>query len=107
MQSGAGTMHTLNSGSKMTFMELEMFRQSLALLALALCPVISLAADLSVMTENGFSTVQFNGRKVWSGKTTGKVAAKSASVNGKEYAAVFEGSKLLWESEKGAAGKVR
>jgi len=28
-------------------------------------------------------------------------------VNGKEYAAVFDGNKLLWESEKGAAGKVK
>jgi hypothetical protein len=84
-----------------------MLRQLFAMLAIAISPLISSVADLSVMTENGFSTVQFNGKKVWSGKTTGKVAGKSASVNGKEYAAVFDGNKVLWESEKGAAGKVK
>lgn len=100
-------MATVNFRIHKTYVECEMLRQSFTLLALAFSPLISLAADLSVMTENGFSTVQFNGKKVWSGKTTGKVAGKSSSVNGKEYAAVFDGNKLLWESEKGAAGKVK
>jgi len=79
----------------------------LALVAPLLVPMAAIAADISVSSVNGQTTVTWNGRKVWSGVTTGQVTGKASSINGKEYAAAFEGTKVLWESEKGAAGKLK
>lgn len=78
-----------------------------ALVAGLLVPVAAFAANIAVSTVNGQTTVTYNGKKVWTGQTTGQVSGKASSINGKEYAAAFEGSKVLWESEKGAADKVK
>jgi len=79
----------------------------LALVVTLLVPMAAMAANISVSTVNGQTTVTLNGKKVWSGVTTGQVTGKASSINGKEYAAAFDGTKVLWESEKGAAGKLK
>lgn len=78
-----------------------------ALIMSLLVPIAAMAASISVTTVNGQTTVTWNGKKVWSGETTGMVTGKASAINGKEYAAAFEGTKVLWESEKGAAGKLK
>jgi hypothetical protein len=65
------------------------------------------AAAIEVKTENGKSTVTYKGKAVWSGKGKAAVTAQARTVEGKEYAAAFDGQKVLWENVKGAAKKVK
>jgi len=65
------------------------------------------AAGVSVSTTNGKTTLVYKGKEVWSGKTTGKVSAKSKTVGNTEYVAAFDGDKVIWENVKGAGAKVK
>lgn len=65
------------------------------------------AAGISVSTSNGKTTVVYQGKEVWTGKTTGKVTGKAKAVDGKEYAAAFDGEKVIWENIPGAGAKVK
>jgi len=58
---------------------------------------------LNVNTNNGYTTVLFNGEKVFSGKTSGKVLTDSEIRNCKGYAAVWDGRILIWQSSEEAA----
>ena len=60
-------------------------------------------SGIGTSTENGQTKVTWKGQEVWSGTTTGAVSARSASENGTEYAAAFDGDKVLWENTSGAA----
>jgi len=60
-------------------------------------------ADISAETENGQTTVIFKGKQVFRGLTTGKVSARCSNGNGNEYAAAFDGDKVIWENRSGAA----
>jgi hypothetical protein len=48
-----------------------------------------------------------NGKEIYSGPTTGQVSSRSSNINGVEYAAVYDGDKLLWESAPGAAQQLQ
>ena len=61
------------------------------------------SAVISVSTSNGKTTITYQGKKVWSGKTTGKVTGKAKSVDGVDYAAAFDGDKVIWENVAGAS----
>jgi hypothetical protein len=65
------------------------------------------AAGISVSTANGKTTVVYNHKEVWTGKATGKVSGRAKVVDGIEYAAAFDGAKVIWESKPGAAKKVQ
>jgi hypothetical protein len=65
------------------------------------------AAGISVSTANGKTTIVYQGKEVWTGKTTGKATGRSKSVDGTQYAAAFDGDKVLWENVPGAAKKVK
>ena len=65
------------------------------------------SSGISVSTVNGQTTVTYKGQEVFRGATSGKVSAKSSSENGTEYAAAFDGDKVLWENTEGAAGHVK
>jgi hypothetical protein len=67
----------------------------------------SAEAGISVSTANGQTTVTWKGRQVFVGQTKGQVSGKSKSLNGKEFAAAFDGDKVLWESAPGAAQMVK
>lgn len=67
----------------------------------------STSGGVSVRTENGQTTVTYKGDEVFSGQTSGVVSARSSSVNGTEYAAAFDGDKVLWESASGAAEQLK
>lgn len=60
-------------------------------------------AGISSTTKNGKTTVTYKGKQVFSGSTAGVVMTRSASENGKEWAAAFDGDKVLWENEPGAS----
>ena len=80
---------------------------ALATLVLAL-PVHATDAKTSVQVDvkNGKGTIRLNGEEVWSGNVEGNLTSRSSNVNGKEYAAAYDGGKLLWESAPGAGERV-
>lgn len=65
------------------------------------------AAGISVSTQNGVSTITYQGKAVWTGKTTGQVLGRSKTVNNVSYAAAFDGNKVIWENVPGAGAKVK
>lgn len=66
-------------------------------------PGVSTDSGISVNSVNGQTTVTYKGEKVWSGHTSRPVSALSSNDNGTEYAAAFDGKKVLWENTSGAA----
>lgn len=66
-----------------------------------------LAADIRVATENGVTTVVFNGQNVFTGTTTGTVSSKSAAANGIELAAAYDDDRVIWENVPGAGQYLR
>ncbi|MBN2507305.1 MAG: hypothetical protein JXQ71_11480 [Verrucomicrobia bacterium] len=64
-------------------------------------------AAISVKVHNGRSTVIYKGKTVWTGKAKTQVSAKARSVDGKEYAAAYDGPRVVWENTKGAAKKLQ
>ena len=68
---------------------------------------VSSGTGISVKTANGQTTVTYKGEEVFKGQTSGMVSARSSNVNGTEYAAAFDGDKVLWESTSGAAEHVK
>lgn len=67
-------------------------------------------ANLTTSVINGKGTITYNGRKVWQGPVKEDLKAfskaTSTSENGQqkstEYAAVWDGKKLVWENQAGA-----
>jgi hypothetical protein len=78
----------------------------------AAAPAIKLPAakasdkGIKVATAGGESVVTFEGKEVWKGATKKAVTAKEKTVDGRTYAAAFDGKKVLWENVPGAAEKV-
>ncbi|MFM1769118.1 MAG: hypothetical protein RJA22_1647 [Verrucomicrobiota bacterium] len=64
------------------------------------------SSHLQVLSANGKAKVLYQGSQVWSGPVQGTASARSRSVNGKDYAAAFDGDKVLWENVPGAAKQV-
>lgn len=64
-------------------------------------------AGISVSTRNGITTLTYQGKEVWSGKTTGQVTGRAKTVDGVNYAAAFDGNKVIWENMRGAGAKVK
>ncbi len=61
---------------------------------------------IKVTSADGKCVVTYKGKEVWKGATMGTVAAKEKTVDGKTYAAAFDGRKVIWENVPGAARKV-
>jgi hypothetical protein len=67
-------------------------------------------ANLSTSVVNGKGSITYNGKKVWQGVVTNELKALSKATgtaeNGlqenAEYAAVWDGNKLVWENAPGA-----
>ena len=66
-----------------------------------------LIPKISVATEKNITTIKYKGKIVFRGRTKGHVKGLSRTVDKKEYAAAFDGNKLLWENRSGAAEIVR
>lgn len=64
-------------------------------------------AGLIVSFDAGKSTVTYQGRKVFEGPTKQKAVGMVKNVNGVQYAAAFDGNRVVWENVKGASAKVR
>jgi len=65
------------------------------------------AAGLVINYENGKSVITYQGAKVYEGATKAKAMGVVKNVSGVQYAAAFDGSKVVWENVKGAAAKVK
>ncbi len=63
--------------------------------------------SLNVNTTNGYTNVLFNGKKVFSGKTQGRVLANSEIRDCTAYAAVWDGNTVLWENGENAAAVLK
>lgn len=59
--------------------------------------------SISSKTVNGSTVIVYQGKEISLGKTDGPVSARALSVNGTNYAAVFEGDRVIWENTPGAA----
>jgi hypothetical protein len=76
-------------------------------LAVALISVNVWAGEISTSSVNGDAVVTWNGAVVWQGRTANPLRAGTVTVDGREFAAAFDGAKTVWESEAGAGAKVR
>ncbi len=74
----------------------------------------SKVAGIQAVSKNGEGKVTYNGEVVWEGKVEGQLKAVAKSVGGgdgkytdnTEFAAVWDGEKLLWENVKGASDEL-
>ena len=64
-------------------------------------------SSISAKTENGQTKIIYKGKQVFAGPTSGKVSALCSNENGTEYAAAFDGDKMLWENTPGASGHLK
>jgi hypothetical protein len=64
-------------------------------------------ANINVTSENGQTKVVYKGQEVFSGPTSGQVSAQAVNDNGQEYAAAFDGDKVIWENTPGAASHLK
>ena len=62
---------------------------------------------VAVSTVNGRTVVNINGKQVFEGETTGRVSAKSINFEGKQFTAVWDDERVIWENVKGAAEQIR
>lgn len=65
------------------------------------------STGISATTENGKTTITYNGEEVFSGTTSGAVSTKATNNNGEEYAAAYDGDKVIWENKSGAADRLK
>ena len=81
--------------------------RKLATMAALLLTVTSAAlAQVSVSSNNGQVSVSYKGKQVWSGQAKGTPVRRSSNINGEDYAAAFDGDKVLWENVAGAGAKL-
>jgi hypothetical protein len=64
------------------------------------------SGSVVVETADGQAKVLWKGQPVFTGPVKSAVTARSGKDEGKEIGAVFEGERLLWESQAGAAKKL-
>lgn len=62
---------------------------------------------ISTRLVNGETVVSWQAKEVWRGTTSGFLVCKSKSLNGVEIAAAFDSGKMIWESEPGAATRLK
>jgi hypothetical protein len=79
----------------------------ITLVTLLLNTLPALAAELKVSTENGITTIVYNGKNVFKGATKGKVSGKAVNDNGTELAAAFDDDRVIWENVTGAAERIK
>lgn len=69
------------------------------------------AASIGATTSDGQGTVTYNQKEVWRGKVRQQLIAIARSVGDKgydgDYAAAWDGKRLVWESVKGAGDKLK
>jgi len=77
------------------------------LLILLLNTLPAIGAELKVSTENGITTIVYNGKNVFKAATKGKVRGKAVNDNGTELAAAFDDERVIWENVTGAAERIK
>lgn len=65
------------------------------------------AALLSTKSVNGNTVIVYRGREFPVGPTRGFVTTKATSIQGKDYAAAFDGDRVIWENVPGAAQQLK
>ena len=64
-------------------------------------------AAISTKIVNGSTVIVYQGQEFSVGPTQGPVSAKAKSIDGKNYAAAFDGDRVIWENVPGAAQQVK
>jgi len=64
-------------------------------------------ASINAKTVNGSTVITYQGKQISVVPTKGKISTKAKSINGKNYAAAFDGERVIWENVPGAAQQVK
>jgi RNA polymerase sigma factor (sigma-70 family) len=64
-------------------------------------------ALITTKSVNGNTVIVYRGQEFPVGQTRGFVTTKAATIQGKDYAAAFDGDKVLWENVPGAARQLK
>jgi hypothetical protein len=64
-------------------------------------------SSISIKTVNGSTVIIYQGREFSVGPTKGSLSVKTKSTQGTDFAAAFEGDRVIWENVPGAAQKVK
>ena len=62
--------------------------------------------SISTKTVNGSTVITYQGKEIPVRPTQGQVSTKTKSTQGKDYAVVFDGDRVIWENVPGAAQQV-
>jgi RNA polymerase sigma factor (sigma-70 family) len=65
------------------------------------------SALISTKSVNGNTVILYRGKEFPVGQTRGLVTTKAVNIQGKEYAAAFDGLKVIWENVPGAAQQLK
>lgn len=64
-------------------------------------------SNIGTKSVNGVTIIVFKGREFPVGKTKGRISAKAATIDGKDFAAAFEDDRVVWENIPGAAERLK
>ena len=70
---------------------------------------VSQSGNVSISTKpvNGSTVITYQGKEISVGPTQGQISTKAKSINSKDYAAAFDGERVIWENVPGAAQQVK
>jgi hypothetical protein len=104
----SGMSAVIASGPMKTRIGMRLLLQTLGLtLWLGSGGLASALSSFNVRTINGQTVVIWNGRQVFSGPTKTAPRARSSTINGQEFAAVFDGDQVIWENVRGAGEQLK
>lgn len=64
-------------------------------------------SHLEAISVNGLTTLRYGNLEIPLGTTRGPVTTRAVQLQGREYAAAFDGDRVLWENVPGAAQRLR
>ncbi len=64
-------------------------------------------SGISTKTVNGSTVIVYQGREFSVGPTRGSLSVKTKNIQGQDFAAAFEGTRVIWENVPGAAQRVK
>jgi hypothetical protein len=65
------------------------------------------SALISTKIVNGSTVIVYRGKEFPVGQTRGFATTKASTIQGKDYAAAFDGDKVIWENVPGAARQLK
>ena len=62
---------------------------------------------IHIKNVDGSTVIVYRGQEFSVGPTKGDLSGKTKRIQGQDYAAVFEGNRVVWENTPGAARRVK